>query len=53
MKLLAVPTLMAVLSIFSATAASQVTPPKEGIKPSTIVKPTNPITGEWATANLS
>ncbi len=37
---------MAVLTAFSATASAQVTPPKEGIKPGTIVKPTNPITGK-------
>ena len=45
MKLLAAPTLMAVLTVCSGTAAAQVTPPKEGIKPGTIVKPTNPFTG--------
>ena len=46
MKILIAPTLMAILTVFSATAAAQVTPPKEGIKPGTIVKPTNPITGK-------
>ncbi|MFT6435102.1 MAG: hypothetical protein ACJAVI_003153 [Candidatus Azotimanducaceae bacterium] len=37
---------MAVLTAFSGTAAAQVTPHKEGIKPGTIVKPTNSITGK-------
>jgi hypothetical protein len=46
MKLLAVPTLMAVLMSFTGIASAQVTPTEVGIKPGTIVKPTNPITGK-------
>jgi len=37
---------VAALSLFSGVAIGQVTPPEKGIKPGTIVKSTNPITGK-------
>jgi hypothetical protein len=33
------------LSAFSGPIVAQIAPPKEGIAPETILKPTNPITG--------
>jgi hypothetical protein len=35
-----------ILSVHTATSSAQVTQPKVGIAPGTIVKPTNPITGK-------